>query len=82
MFKTTFHKDEIVEQSLNGHASLNKMEKITKKEHLEKELPINPKFIFDDYKKNKNDKGKKYRKPAPETEGGKKKGKVISISDW
>ena len=46
MFKTTFHKDEIVEQSLKGHASLNKMEKLKKKEHLEKELPINPKFIF------------------------------------
>ncbi len=82
MLKTTYHKDELLDQATKGAASLDKMDKLTKKEFLEKEKPIDPKFIFNDYKKSAVDKGKSYRKPKPETDGGKKKIKVVSLNDY
>ena len=83
MLKALFAKDEIEQQAKKGGSSLDKFEKIIKKEVLEQEKPINPKYIFNDYKKSKADKGKSYRKPKPETDGVKsKKIPVINIMDW
>jgi len=82
MLKNLFNVDEIVKSTEKDGASLQKMEKIEKKEMLEKELPIDPKAIFNNYKKGKQDKGKKYRQPKPETDGKKKKPKMVTILDY
>lgn len=83
MLKNTYHKDELLDQATKGAASLNKMDKIIKKELLDKEKPIDPTYIFNDYKKTKVDKGKTYRKPKPETDGVRnKKIKVVSLNDY
>ena len=56
MLKALFIKDEIEQQAKKGGSSLDKFEKIIKKEVLDQEKPINPKYIFNDYKKSKADK--------------------------
>ena len=63
MFKKLQHKDEIEESCKPKGASLNKVEKKIKKEILEKNKPIHPKYIFNDLKKKV--KKNKYRKPKP-----------------
>ena len=82
MLKNLFNVDEVVKSTEKDGASLQKMEKIEKKEMLEKDLPIDPKAIFNKYKKGKQDKGKKYRQPKPETDGKKKKPKMVTILDY
>jgi hypothetical protein len=82
MLKNLFSVDEIVKTTEKDGASLQKMEEIEKKKTLEKELPIDPKAIFNNYKKGKQDKGKKYRQPKPETDGTKKKPKIVTILDY
>lgn len=82
MLKNLFNVDEVVKSTEKDGASLQKMEKIEKKEMLEKDLPIDPKAIFNNYKKGKQDKGKKYRQPKPETDGKKKKPKMVTILDY
>ena len=56
MLKNLFQTDEIVKATEKDGASLQKMEKIEKKEMLEKDLPIDPKAVFNNYKKGKQDK--------------------------
>ena len=82
MLKNLFNVDEVVKSTEKDGASLQKMEKIEKKEMLEKDLPIDPKAIFNNYKKGKQDKCKKYRQPKPETDGKKKKPKMVTILDY
>ena len=82
MLKNLFNVDEVVKSTEKDGASLQKMEKIEKKEMLEKDLPIDPRAIFNNYKKGKQDKGKKYRQPKPETDGKKKKPKMVTILDY
>ena len=82
MLKNLFNVDEVVKSTEKDGASLQKIEKIEKKEMLEKDLPIDPKAIFNNYKKGKQDKGKKYRQPKPETDGKKKKPKMVTILDY
>jgi hypothetical protein len=82
MLKSLFSVDEIIKTTQKDGASLQKMEEIEKKKNLEKELPIDPKAIFNNYKKGKQDKGKKYRQPKPETDGTKKKPKIVTILDY
>ena len=82
MLKTLHHKDELVNQSKKGASSDNKVEKLTKKEYLEVDKPIDPKYIFNDYKKPKGEKGKTFRKPRAETDGIKRKPKIITLNDW
>jgi hypothetical protein len=53
MFKTLQNIDELEHQH-HGKGSLSKIDKMTKKEVLEKEKPINPKFIFEGKIKKKN----------------------------
>tara|TARA_R110002033_G_scaffold119154_1_gene162605 strand:- start:442 stop:678 length:237 start_codon:yes stop_codon:yes gene_type:complete len=78
MFKTLMNKDEMVEQhSLNGN-QFNKVDKIMKKEVLEKEKPINPKYVFDG-KITKKIVTKNYRKPKPKNDSKKP---LISLNDW
>lgn len=62
MFKTLTNKDELEEQHKFGTGSMSKIDKMTKKEVMEKEKPLDPKFIFDGKIKDKNKKSK-YRKP-------------------
>ena len=72
------NKDEMEEQhKLNGN-QFNKVDKITKKDFLEKEKPINPKFVFDG-KIKKKIVSKNYRKPKPDN---KEKKPLISLNDW
>ncbi len=83
MLKNLFDRDEIKDQAEVSKKDANKQEKLTKKEILEKEKPIDPKYIFNNYKKSKADKGKSYRKPDPETDGKKPtKLKMITINDY
>ena len=82
MLKNLFNVDELVKATEKDGASLQKIEKIEKKEMLEKDLPIDPKAVFNNYKKGKQDKGMKFRKPKPETDGTKKKPKVVTILDY
>jgi len=82
MLKTLHKKDEIENQSKKGGASDYKVEKLTKKEMMETDKPIDPKYIFNDYKKSKAEKGKTFRKPNPETDGIKRKPKIITLNDW
>ena len=82
MLKNLFNVDEVVKSTEKDGASLQKIEKIEKKEMLEKDLPIDPKAIFNNYKKGKQDKGKKYRQPKPETDGKKNKPKMVTILDY
>lgn len=77
MFKTLINKDELEEQHY-GNGSLAKMDKLTKKEILEKEKPINPKYVFDGKIKKKID-NKKYRKPKPSHD---EKPKIINLYDY
>lgn len=78
MYKTLINKDELVESHKIGSNQFNKIDKITKKELLEKEKPINPKSIFiGTIKKKLNN--KKYRKSKEE---GTIKKKLISLNDW
>ena len=81
MLKQKFHEDEY-ERQASGENPLFKVEKIVKKEMMDSEKPIDPKYVFNDYKKSKADKGKKYRKPKPETDGTKKKPKLITLDNW
>lgn len=77
MFKTLINKDELEEQHY-GKGSLHKMDKLTKKEILEKEKPINPKYVFDGkIKKKLNDKS--YRKPKPTND---EKPKIINLYNY
>jgi len=78
MYKTLMNKDELTEQHKLGGNQFSKIDKITKKEMLEKEKPINPKYVFDG-KINKKISDKKYRKPKPE---GNEKKPLISLNDW
>tara|TARA_R110000824_G_scaffold242352_4_gene431052 strand:+ start:2566 stop:2787 length:222 start_codon:yes stop_codon:yes gene_type:complete len=72
------NKDEMEEQhKLNGN-QFNKVDKITKKEMLEKEKPINPKYVFDG-KINKKIVNKNYRKPTPSKD---QKKPLITLNDW
>ena len=82
MLKNLFQTDEIVKATEKDGASLQKMEKIEKKEMLEKDLPIDPKAVFNNYKKGKQDKGMKFRQPKPETDQKKKKPKMVTILDY
>ena len=77
MFKTLINKDELEEQH-SGKGSLGKMDKLTKKEILEKEKPINPKYVFDGKIKKKLN-NKNYRKPKPTNE---EKPKVHNLYDF
>lgn len=72
------NKDEMEEQhKLNGN-QFNKVDKITKKEFLEKEKPINPKYVFDG-KIKKKIVNKNYRKPTPSKD---EKKPLITLNDW
>lgn len=72
------NKDEMEEQhKLNGN-QFNKVDKITKKDFLEKEKPINPKFVFDG-KIKKKIVSKNYRKPKPDKT---EKKPLITLNDW
>jgi hypothetical protein len=77
MFKTLINKDELEEQ-FNGKGSLAKMDKLTKKEILEKEKPIHPKYIFEKTPKKKLP-NSKYRKPKPPPSD---KPKIINLYDY
>ena len=78
MYKTLMNKDELVEQHKAGGNQFTKIDKLTKKEVLEKEKPINPKDIFDGKIKKKIN-NNKYRKPKVDNE---KKKSLISLNDW
>jgi len=82
MLKTLHKKDEMENQVKKGASSDYKVEKLTKKEYLEVDKPIDPKYIFNDYKKGKAEKGKSFRKPKAETDGIKRKPKIITLNDW
>lgn len=72
------NKDEMEEQhKLNGN-QFNKVDKITKKDFLEKEKPINPKYVFDG-KIKKKIVNKNYRKPTPSKD---EKKPLITLNDW
>lgn len=77
MFKTLQNKDELEEQH-HGNGSLAKMDKLTKKEILEKEKPINPKYVFDGKIKKKLN-NKQFRKPKPSND---EKPKIINLYDY
>ena len=78
MYKTLMNKDELVEQHKSGANQFSKIDKLTKKELLEKEKPINPKYVFDG-KLNKKIKDNKYRKPKA-LDNVKKP--LISLNHW
>lgn len=82
MLKTLHHKDEMENQSKKSASSDYKVEKIIKKEMMDSEKPIDPTYIFNDYKKSKAEKGKTFRKPKAETDGIKRKPKIITLNDW
>ena len=78
MYKTLINKDELIEQHKSGANQFSKIDKLTKKELLEKEKPINPKYVFMG-NINKKIKDKNYRKPKPE---GNDKKPIISLNNW
>ena len=82
MLKRLHQVDEIEQSSKENGFALKKVEKLTKSEMLDREKDINPKFIFNDYKKSKFDKGKDYRQPSEEAGGKKQKKKDITILDY
>lgn len=82
MLKKLHHVDEIENSSSKDGNALKKPEKLLKKEILDREKNIDPKYIFNDYKKSKFDKGKKYRQPSEEAGGKPRKKKDISIMDY
>jgi hypothetical protein len=77
MFKTLQNIDELEHQH-HGKGSLSKIDKMTKKEVLEKEKPINPKFIFEGKIKKKIS-DKKFRKPKPTEDT---KPQIINLYDF
>ncbi len=78
MYKTLINRDELVEQhTLHGN-QFSKIDKITKKEIMDKEKPIDPKYIFDGKVKNVK-KGRAYRKPKADNN---EKKPIINLDDW
>ena len=82
MLKTLHSVDEIENSVKKDGNSLKKHEKLIKKELLDREKSIDPKAIFNDYKKSKFDKGKSYRQPSEEAGGKPKKKKDITLLDY
>ena len=78
MYKTLMNKDELTEQHKSGANQFSKIDKLTKKQVLEKEKPINPKYVFEG-KINKKIKDKNYRKPTPSAD---EKKPLISLNNW
>jgi hypothetical protein len=82
MLKTLHSVDEVENSVKKDAFPLKKAEKLVKKEMLDREKSIDPKAIFNDYKKSKFDKGKNYRQPSEEAGGKPKKKKDITLMDY
>lgn len=78
MLKTLINKDEVVESHKHNGNQFSKVDKITKKELVNKNKPIDPKFIFDKSVKKKKS-SSAYRKPTPDPNSKKP---IISLDDW